>query len=79
MTPYPGVEHSDAMEADYEMKESMLLLELPAPLGYYASNRWAVDCTIKNSLDPEAHYLQLGNLQTPYCVEITGLAPCYVS
>ena len=77
MNPHPGVEHPEAIEADYQMKDGMLVLDMRAPLVGYAMRRWAVDCTDKNSLDPKVHHLYLNNPQTLYGVESAALAPGY--
>ena len=45
MNPNPGVEHPEAIEADYQMKDGMLVLDMRAPLVGYAIRRWAFDCT----------------------------------
>ncbi len=79
LVPHSGVEHPEAIEADYKMKDGMLVLDMRAPLVGYALRRWAVDCTDKNSLDPKSHHLRLRNLQTLYGVESAALAPGYVS
>ena len=77
-TPHPGVDHPEAIEADYQMKDGMLVLDMRAPLVGYALRRWAVDCSDKNSLDPKSHHLRLSNLQTLYGVESASLAPGYL-
>jgi hypothetical protein len=79
LVPHPGVEHPEAIEADYQMKDGMLVLDMRAPLVGYALRRWAVDCTDKSSLDPKSHHLSLRNLQTLYGVESAALAPGYGS
>ena len=73
--PNPGVEHPEAIEADYQMKDGMLVLDMRAPLVGYALRRWAVDCTPKHLMDPRSHYLHLNNPQTLYGVESATLAP----
>ena len=75
--PHPGVEHPEAVEADYQMKDGMLVLDMRAPLVGYALRRWAVDCTSKHLLDPRSHHLYLSNRQTLYGVESAALAPGY--
>jgi hypothetical protein len=75
LVPHPGVEHSKAIEADYQMKDGMLVLDMRAPLVGYALRRWAVDCTLKHGLDPKQHHLYLKNPQTLYGVESAALAP----
>ena len=75
LVPHPGVEHPEAIEADYQMKDGMLVLDMRAPLVGYALRRWAVDCTPDHRLDPRSHHLYLNNLQTLYGVESASLAP----
>jgi hypothetical protein len=79
MNPHPGVQHPEAIEADYQMKDGMLVLDIRAPLVGYALRRWAVDCSHENALNPKEHHLCLKNLQTLYGVESATLAPGYVS
>jgi len=75
LAPHPGVEHPKAIEADYQMKDGMLVLDMRAPLVGYALRRWAVDCTLDHVLDPKVHHLFLKNPQTLYGVESASLAP----
>ena len=79
LVPHPGVEHHEAIEADYQMKDGMLVIDMRAPLVGYALRRWAVDCSDKHTLDPKAHHLYLSNLQTLYGVESAALAPGYAN
>ena len=74
---HPGVEHPEAIEAEYQMKDGMLVLDMRAPLVGYALRRWAVDCTPNHVLDPRSHHLYLSNSQTLYGVESAALAPGY--
>jgi len=64
LVPHPGVEHPEAIEADYQMKDGMLVLNMRASLVGDALRRCAVDCTSKHVLDPRAHHLYLSNPQT---------------
>ena len=77
LVPHPGVEHPEAIEADYQMKDGMLVLDMRAPLVGYALRRWAVDCSPDHFLDPRSHHLYLNNPQTLYGVESAALAPGY--
>ena len=79
LVPHPGVEHPEAIEADYQMTDGVLALDMRAPLVGYALRRWAVDCTPKHGLDPKQHHLYLKNPQTLYGVESAALAPGYAS
>lgn len=78
LVPHPGVEHPEAIEADYQMTDGVLALDMRAPLVGYALRRWAVDCTPKHGLDPKQHHLYLKNPQTLYGVESAALAPGYI-
>jgi hypothetical protein len=73
--PHPSIKYPEAIEADYQMKNGMLVLNIRAPLVGYALRRWSVDCTVDQSLDPNQHHLCLKNLQTLYGVESASLAP----
>ena len=79
MNPHPGVEHPEAIEEDYQMKDGMLVLDMRAPLVGYALRRWAVYCSHDNALNPKEHDLRLKNPQTLYGVESAALAPGYLS
>ena len=79
MNPYPGVEHPEAIQADYQMKDGMLILDMRAPLVGYALRRWAVDCTAAHLLDPREHHLHLNSPQALYGVESASLAPGFQS
>ena len=69
MPPHPGVEHPEAIAADYQMKGGMLVLDMRAPSVGYALRRWSVDCKPNHALDPQSHHLHLKNPQTLYGVE----------
>jgi predicted DNA-binding transcriptional regulator YafY len=75
LVPHPGVEHPEAIEADYQMKDGMLVLDMRAPLVGYALRRWAVDCSPDHLLDPRSHHLYLKNPQTLYGVESAAIVP----
>ena len=79
LVPHPGVEHPKAIEADYQMKDGMLVLDMRAPLVGYALRRWAVDCTSNHALDPLTHHLYLNNPETLYDVQSASLAPGYAA
>ena len=79
MIPHSRVEHPEAIEADYPMKDGMLVLYMRATLVGYALRRWAVDCTPDHTLDPRSHHLSLGNPQTLYGVESATLAPGHLT
>jgi hypothetical protein len=75
----PGIEHSDLIEAYYQMKDGMLVVDKRAPLGGYALRRWAVDCTSDDVLDPPSHHFYLSNSKTLYGGESDSIAPGYLN
>lgn len=74
---HPEAEHPEAIEADFQMKDGMLILDIRAPLVRYAFERWAVDCKPNHTLDPRSHHLSLGNLQTLYGFKSATFAPSH--
>ena len=79
LIPHPRVEHSEAIESDYQIKDGMLVPDIYAPLFGYALRRWAVDCSLKHRLDSKQHHLYLKNPQTLYGVESATLAPGHLT
>ena len=66
-----------AIEANCQMKDVMLVLDIRSPLVEHALRRWAVGCTPKPALDPRSHHLYLNSPKTLYGVESASLAPGY--
>lgn len=56
MNPHPGVEHPEAIEAEYQMNDGVLAMYMRAPLIGYASRRWPIDCTPNHTLDVTSQY-----------------------
>ena len=77
MSPDPGVEHPEAIKADYQMKDGMLILDMRAPLVGIALRLWAVDCTPWHGIDPKQHHLYIKNPQTLYGIKSAALASGY--
>ncbi len=77
LVPHPGIKQKKAIEADYQMSNGVLFLQLRAPLVGYALRRWSVDCTADHSLDHASHHLWLKNPQTLYGVDSAIFAPGY--
>jgi hypothetical protein len=73
MNSDPRVKHPEAIEADYQMKDVMLVLDMRAPLVGYALRKWVVDRTPNHVLDPRSHHLYLSNPKTLYGVESAAL------
>ena len=68
-----------SIEADYQMKDEMLVFDMRAPLVGYALRRWAIDCTPNNVLGSRSHHLSLRNAKTMYGVESATLAPGHLT
>lgn len=79
LVPHPGLKYPEAVEADFRMTNSVLALEMRAPLVVYTLRRWAVDCTTEHKLAPSEHHLWLRNHQTLYGVESAVLAPGHIT
>ena len=79
LAPHPGVEHPEAIEADYQMKDGMLVLDMREPLVGYALRRWLVEFTADHALDQRSHYLYLNNPKKLYDVQSASLAPGYLT
>jgi hypothetical protein len=77
LVPHPGIEHPQAIEADYAMERGCLRIKARAALAGYVLRRWNVDASPNHRLDPAAHHLWLRNVQTLYGVESAALAPGY--
>ena len=77
LIPHSGVEHPEAIQADYQTKDGMLVLDMRAPLVGYALRSWAVDCTPMHGLDSKEYHLYLKSPQTLYGVESVALVPDY--
>jgi hypothetical protein len=79
LVPHPNITHPKAIEADFQMRNGVITLDLRAPLVGYVLRRWSVDCTTKHLMDPKTHHLWLRNPQTLYGVESAVIAPGYKS
>ena len=77
LVPHPGLEHVEAIEADYGMSCGVLRLKSRAALAGYVLRRWNVDSSSGHVLDPLSHHLWLRNRQSLYAVESAALAPGY--
>lgn len=50
---HPGVEHPKAIEADFQMKDGMLILDIRAPWVGYALRSWVLTAQLNTSLIQE--------------------------
>lgn len=73
--PHPGIEHPEAIEADYGMRDGVLRIKARAALAGYVLRRWNVDASPDHRLDHSIHHLWLRNSQTLCGVESAALAP----
>lgn len=79
IVPHPGIEHPEAVEADYGMKQGVLTVETRAAIAGYALARWSVDVSKNHSLSPIRHHLWLRNGEVLSGVASATLAPGYAS
>lgn len=77
LVPHPGLDHVEAIEADYGMTDGVLRLKTRAALAGYVLRRWNVDSSSGHVLHPSSHHLWLRNPQSLYAVESAALAPGY--
>jgi predicted DNA-binding transcriptional regulator YafY len=77
IVPHPGVEHPEAVEADYGMKQGVLIVETHASTAGYALARWNVDASRNHVLNPLRHHLWLRNSDVLAHIESAALAPGY--
>lgn len=77
IVPHPGVAHPEAVEADYGMKEGVLIVESRAAIAGYALARWNVDASSHHVLKPLRHQLWLRNSEVLSDVESATLVPGY--
>lgn len=79
LSPHPGIEHREAIEADYGMRGGVLRIKARAALAGYVLRRWSVDASPDHRLDPNSYHLWLRNPQTLYGVESAALAPGFAN
>jgi predicted DNA-binding transcriptional regulator YafY len=72
LVPHPNITHPKAIEADFQMRNGVITLDLRAPLVGYVLRRWSVDCTTNHLMDPKTHHLWLrkqaiSSVACPWC------------
>lgn len=78
MVPHPAnIQHPETIEADYGMKDGVLLIKVRAALAGYLLRRWNVDCSANHSLKGMEYHLWLRNRATLYGISNLNLAPGY--
>ncbi|EKO3618955.1 MULTISPECIES: WYL domain-containing protein [Vibrio] len=75
LVPHPRIEHSEAIELDYGMKNGVLRVEIRAATAGYLLRQWHVDCTKAHSLQGPEYQLWLKNTPTLYGVANLNLVP----
>lgn len=79
LVPHPkNIQFSTAIEMDYGMENSQLILKVRAAMAGYLLRRWNVDCTDKGTLIGAEYQLWLQNRFTLRDVDNLAIAPGYV-
>jgi hypothetical protein len=78
LVPHPkNVTYPTAIEMDYGMENSMLLIHVRAAMAGYLLRRWNVDCTERGTLAGAEYQLWLQNRFTLNNVDNLAIAPGY--
>lgn len=78
LVPHPkNVDYPTAIEMDYGMENSQLLIEVRAAMTGYLLRRWNVDCTERGTLIGAEYQLWLQNRFTLRDIENLAIAPGY--
>lgn len=77
LIPHPEIEHTTAIEMDYDMKEGQLVLSVRAALASYLLRQWQVDCSKKHRIKGQGCQLALANYEECKDIENIHLAPGY--
>jgi len=76
LVPHPqNIEHPTAIEMDYGMENSQLLLKIRAAMAGYLLRQWNVDCTERGTLSGPEYQLWLQNRFTLKGVDNLAIAP----
>jgi hypothetical protein len=80
LVPHPkNVKHATAIEMDYGMENSQLLINVRAAMAGYLLRRWNVDCTERGVLEGAEYQLWLQNRFTLNKVDNLAIAPGYLN
>jgi hypothetical protein len=80
LVPHPkNINYPTAIEMDYGMKNSQLLIEVRAAMTGYLLRRWNVDCSERGTLIGAEYQLWLQNRFTLKNIQNLSIAPGYVS
>lgn len=76
LVPHPkNVQHPTAIEMDYGVENSQLLIEVRAAMAGYLLRRWNVDCTERGTLSGAKYQLWLQNRFTLNRIQNLSIAP----
>ena len=79
LVPHPkNIEHPTAIEMDYGMENSQLLINVRAAMAGYLLRRWNVDCSERGTLEGAEYQLWLQNRFTLNDVRNLAIAPGYL-
>ena len=80
LVPHPkNVKYATAIEMDYGMENSQLLISVRAAMAGYLLRRWNVDCTERGVLEGAEYQLWLQNRFTLNKVDNLAIAPGYLT
>lgn len=80
LVPHPkNVKYATAIEMDYGMENSQLLINVRAAMAGYLLRRWNVDCTERGVLEGAEYQLWLQNRFTLSKVDNLAIAPGYLN
>lgn len=80
IVPHPkNVQYPKAIELDYNMENSQLLIDVRAAMAGYLLRRWNVDCTEQATLEGAEYQLWLNNSTTLSGAENLAIAPGFNS
>lgn len=80
LVPHPkNVKYATAIEMDYGMENSQLLISVRAAMAGYLLRRWNVDCTERGVLEGAEYQLWLQNRFTLNKVDNLAIAPGYLN
>lgn len=61
LIPHPSLQHKETIEADYNMQNGVLTVQLRGAVAGYVLRRWNVDCSPNHSLTGNEYHLALKN------------------
>ncbi|MBM5570537.1 MULTISPECIES: WYL domain-containing protein [Deefgea] len=78
LVPHPNLKNPIAIEADYEMQNAKLNINVRAALAGYALQSWRVDCSHDHSQPSQQYHLWLSNSEILNGVESSSLIASYL-